>query len=241
MGKRLIAQRRGRGSSRYRAPSHRFKGTVNYPPITGVYKDGIGGQIIDIFHDPGRSAPIAKILLENFDEIQLIVPEGIQVGQWMGLGDTALIEPGSVLPLGRITEGTSIYNVELLPGDGGKLVRASGTSAYVISHEREQGVTYIRLPSKRSIAVNSNSRATIGRVAGGGRKDKPMVRAGQAYYAHKARNKLYPTVSGVSMNAVDHPHGGGSSVGRPTSISRNASPGRKVGSIASKRTGRKKR
>lgn len=242
MGKRIIPQRRGRGGPRYRAPSHRFKGSVRYPKRT-AYKEGIGGQVISIEHDPGRSAPIAKILLENFEEIQLIASEGLQVGQWIEIGEKAGVDNGNILPLGKITEGTSVHNIELHPGDGGKIVRASGTFAYIVSHEKESGLTYLRLPSKKTIAVNSNSRATIGRVAGGGRIEKPLVHAGQAYYKHKARNKQYPKVRGVAMNPVDHPHGGGAHgyTGRSSSVSRNTPPGRKVGHMAPKRTGRKKR
>lgn len=240
MGKRIITQRRGRGGPRYRTPSHKSKGSITYPR---TYKEGIKGQVIDIKHDPTRSAPIAKILLEDFKEIQLIAPEGIQVGQWIGIGEKAGVETGSILPLGKITEGTPVYNIEIRPGDGGKLVRASGTSAYIVSHERESNLTYLKLPSKKTIAVNSNSRATVGKVAGGGRMEKPFVHAGQAYYKYKVRNKLYPRVRGVAMNPIDHPHGGGahSYIGRPSSVSRNTPPGRKVGHIAPKRTGRKKR
>ena len=86
-------------------------------------------------------------------------------------------------------------------------------------------------------------RATIGVIAGSGRKEKPFLKAGTRHYAMKAKNKLYPQVSGTSMNSVDHPFGGSSSAtkGRPTQSSRNAPPGRKVGKIAPKRTGRKKR
>lgn len=242
MGKRIITQRRGRGGPRYRAPSHRFKGEIRYPPYKEEYKEGIGGQVIEIIDDPGRTAPVAKILMENFQEIQMIAPEGIQQGQWIGIGKRAQQKTGSILPAGEIAEGTSVYNIEINPGDGGKLVRASGTSAVVVSHDREKRLSYLKLPSKKIISVNSNSRATIGKVAGGGRKEKPMVHAGQAYHNKKARNKLYPRVRGLAMNAVDHPHGGKSShsKGRPSTVARNTPPGRKVGHIAAKRTGRRR-
>jgi len=242
MGKRIITQRRGRGSPRYRSPSHRFKGDIKYPPYTEEFKRGIKGQIVELINDPGRSAPIAKILLENFEEIQNIAPEGVKEGDWISIGDTSKMETGDILSIGKMSEGTMIYNIEINPGDGGKLVRASGSSAYIVSHDKSSGVTYIRLPSKKTVAINSNSRASIGRVAGGGRKDKAMVHAGQRYHAKKAINKIYPRVKGVSMNAVDHPHGGAhSNVGKPTTVSRNTPPGRKVGHIAAKRSGRKKR
>jgi len=237
MGKRLITQRRGSGNSRYRSPKHRFVSSAKYPRYEG------GGQVIDLIHDPGKSAPLAKVLLENFDEIIMIAPEGIQIGQWIEIGKHTKAKNGCIMPLSKIPEGTEICNIELQAGDGGKLVRASGTSASMISHDKEKGVAYIQLPSKKQITINENSRATIGKVASGGRKEKPMAKAGQMYHAKKARGKLYPTVSGLHMNAIDHPHGGGRHphVGRPSSLARDTPPGRKVGHIAPKRTGRKKR
>ncbi len=241
MGKRLITQRRGRGGPRYRAPSHRFKSNGKYPPNKGAYGDKIGGQVIDVIHDPGRTAPIAKVLLENFEEIAIIAFDGVMVGQWIEIGENATPVEGNILPIGKMEEGTLIYNLEINPGDGGKLVRSSGTSGYIVSHERNLGITYVRFPSKKTVAINSKSRATIGKVSGGGRKEKPMARAGQAYYAHKARNKLYPRVCGNAMNAVDHPHGGGRNPHSRRPVPRDAPPGAKVGHIAPKRTGRKKR
>ncbi|PKP54550.1 MAG: 50S ribosomal protein L2 [Candidatus Altiarchaeales archaeon HGW-Altiarchaeales-3] len=237
MGKRLITQRRGGGKSRYRSPGHRFKSNAKYPGYEG------SGQVIDILNDPGRTAPLAKILLENFDEILMIAPEGIRVGQWIELGKNAKPKQGSIMALNQIPEGTEICNIELRPGDGGKLVRASGGFASVISHDREKGHAYVLLPSKKQVTINENSRATIGKVASGGRREKPMAKAGQMYHAKKARGKLYPRVGGIHMNAIDHPHGGGRHphIGRPSCVSRNTPPGRKVGHIAPTRTGRKKR
>lgn len=237
MGKRLITQRRGSGNSRYKSPGHRFKSSAKYPGYEG------GGQVIDIIHDPGRSAPLAKILLENFEEISMIAPEGIQIGQWIEIGKNAGVKEGQIMPLSKIPEGTEICNLELRPGDGGKLIRASGTFGSVISHDRDKGIVYVQLPSKRQVKINENSRATIGKVASGGRKEKPMAKAGQKYHAKKARGKLYPTVSGIHMNAIDHPHGGGRHphIGRPSSVPRNTPPGRKVGHLSPKRTGRRKR
>lgn len=243
MGKRLITQRRGKGTPRYRVPSHRFAGEIRYP--SGLdYKNGLAGQVVDIYDDPARTAPVAKVMLdETFEEIRIIAAEGMRIGQWVNIGVSDKPKIGDVLPVGMIPEGTDIYNIELSPGDGGKFARSSGSSGYLVSHEREQGVTYVKLPSKKVIALNDNSKATIGVVAGSGRVDKPMVIAGQAHHKHKARNKLYPTVRGVAMNAVDHPHGGGSHgyTGRPATVARNTPPGRKVGHIAAKRTGRRKR
>ncbi len=240
MGKRLITQRRGRGSPLYRSPSHRFRFSVRYPPKNS-YEGNISGQVIEILHDPARSAPVAKVLLENFKEIQLIASEGLEVGQWIEIGEDAMLRNGNVLPLGKISEGLEVHSVELIPGDGGKLVRSSGTSAYIISNERDSGITYLRLPSKKTIAINSNSRATIGRVAGGGRVEKLMVHAGQAYYKNKAKGKLYPIVSGNAKNAADHPHGGGRNPHSRPAVKHSTPSGAKVGHISPKRTGRRKR
>jgi len=240
MGKRLIPQRRGRGTPRYRTPSHRFKGDMKYPSIKEC-GEKTSGQVIELINDPGRSAPVAKVLLESFKEIMVIAPEGIKVGDWIGAGEKAKPGKGNILPLGKIQEGTQVYNLEMRPGDGGKLVRASGTSAYVVSHERGSNMTYVQMPSKKTIALNSNARATIGKVAGGGRTEKPFVHAGQAFYKHKAKNKLYPRTSGNAMNAVDHPHGGGRNPHSRPSVTHDTPPGAKVGHISPKRTGRRKR
>lgn len=241
MGKRILPRRRGRGSPRFVAPSHRFKGTVTYPHMD--YSSIIGGQVIKILNDPARTAPVSRILLEDFREIQLIAPDGLMEKQWIQIGGKAAASVGNVLQLGGVPEGTEVYNIELRPGDGGKLVRTAGNSAYVVAHDRALGLTQVRLPSKRLVNIDSRSLATVGRIAAGGRLEKPLVHAGQAWYAHKAKGRNYPKVSGTSMNACNHPHGGGRHphVGRPTTVSRNTPPGRKVGHIAARRTGLRKK
>ena len=101
----------------------------------------------------------------------------------------------------------------------------------------------VQLPSSKTRDFKPDCRASIGVIAGSGRKEKPFLKAGKRYYAMKAKNKLWPQVSGTSMNAVDNPFGGSSSAhkGRPTQAPRSAPPGRKVGKIAPKRTGRRKK
>lgn len=236
MGKRLIQQRRGRFNSKFNSPSHRFKGEIKYS------QDIIGfqGVIEDIIHDPGRTAPLASVRLTNNSYVYTLAPEGIKIGDTIRFTeDKNDISVGNVLPLGKISEGAPIYNIEIMPGDGGKLVRAGGSSATVVSHDKNK--TVIQLPSGQFKTLDSDCKATIGVTAGGGRKDKPFLKAGKKYFAFKTRGKQYPTVRGVAMNAVSHPHGGGSHqhVGKPSSVKRGASPGRKVGHIAPKRTGRK--
>ena len=236
MGKRLIQQRRGRINTKFNAPSHRFKGKIRYCQEKGEYK----GVVEDIIHDPGRTAPLVKIKLSNNKNSLMLAPEGIKIGDKIKYTeDKTQVNVGNILPVGKIPEGAPIYNVELKPGDGGKLVRAGGSNATIVSHSKEK--TVIQLPSGQFKTINASCKATIGITAGGGRKDKPFLKAGKKHYAFRRRGKQYPTVRGVAMCAVAHPHGGGGHqhVGKPYTVKRGTSPGRKVGSIAARRTGRK--
>ncbi len=238
MGKRLIQQRRGRAKGRFQAPSHRYRGKIKYIQDKSKHV----GVVEDIIHDPGHTAPLASIRLDNNKKILALAPEGIEVGNKIKFTDSGReAKVGNVLSIGKISEGMPVYNVELSPGDGGKLVRAGGSNATIVSHSSEK--TVIRLPSGQFKTLNSKCRATIGILAGGGRKDKPFLKAGKKHFAYRARGKQYPIVRGVAMCAVAHPHGGGGHqhVGKPYTVKRGASPGRKVGSIAAKRTGRKSR
>lgn len=238
MGKNLISQRRGRGTPTYKFPAHTAKGEVNYP----VVKDEtISGKIVDIIHSPHHSSPLAKIEYSDGTTLFSIAPEGIRVEQPIKVGSSAEVELGNVLPLDNIPEGTLIHNIEGQPGDGGKFVRASGVFARVFSKTPE-GIIVI-MPSKKKKIFNKSCRAAIGAVAGGGRLEKPFVKAGTKFFKMKAKNKLYPRVCGQSMNAVDHPHGGSRSSKKnyPYCVSRNAPPGAKVGLIAARRTGRRKK
>jgi len=236
MGKRLIQQRRGRFNTKFNSPSHRFKGEIKYSHDLKDQK----GIVEDIVHDPGRTAPLALIKLDDNKKIYSIASEGIKIGDYVKLTKNKKeISTGNVLTVGNIPEGAPIYNIELSPGDGGKLVRAGGSYATIVSHDKEK--TVVQLPSGSFKTLNSDCRATIGVVAGGGRKDKPFLKAGKKHFAFRTRGKQYPIVRGVAMCAVSHPHGGGGHqhVGKPSTVKRGASPGRKVGSIAAKRTGRK--
>lgn len=235
MGKNLIQQRRGRGKGRYTVPSHKFRGRIKYDNNREMK-----GTVEEIIHDPGRTSPIAKIKLKNNKKVLVLATEGIEIGREIKFTDNkGNCEIGNVLSIGTIPEGFPIYNIEITPGDGGKLVRAGGSGATVVSHDLKK--TVIKLPSGQFKTLNSSCRATVGIPAGGGRKDKPFLKAGKKFVAYRSKGKQYPIVRGVAMCAVSHPHGGGGHqhVGQQSSISRGASPGRKVGNIAPKRTGRK--
>jgi large subunit ribosomal protein L2 len=170
----------------------------------------------------------------------MIAHDGMHVGQDIAAGHGAEIDVGNTSYIGSIPEGTKVYNIEMQPGDGGKMARAAGEAATVISHGKQ--TTTIRLPSKAQKKLDNMCRATIGSVAGSGRGEKPIAKAGKNFYRTRSRPKVWPKVRGVAMNAVDHPHGSGrkQTVGVQSTVSRNAPPGRKVGHIAAKRTGGKR-
>ncbi len=239
MGKRLISQRRGRGTPRYVAPSHKFKYKVGFRPYDNKEKRGkLVGEVVEFVKDPAHSAVMMRVLFENGEEHVYFAPEGIKIGDRIEEGVKANMSIGSVLPLSEIPEGAPVFNIELRPGDGGKLVRTSGGIAYIRAKEKD-GV-YIRMPSKRVIFVKGSCRAQLGALSMGGRTELPLMKAGTAYYKYKAKNKLWPVVRGVAMNAVDHPHGGKQHhAGHSTTVARNAPPGSKVGHIAARTTGRK--
>lgn len=227
MGKNIIAQRRGKGSPTYRAPSHRHLGPVAFPA-----RAEDRGRVTELLHAPGRSAPLARVAFEE-GEALLIAPDGLTVGQevTVGLGD---VDRGNVMELGALPAGTLVYNLEVQPGDGGKLCRAAGTAAVVVSKGDE--VTVL-LPSGQYKSLNPRCRAQIGVVAGAGHKEKPFAKAGKKVHALRSKAKRPFQTRGVAMNPVSHPHGGGGHqhVGRPSTVSRNAPPGRKVGRLSPKR------
>jgi large subunit ribosomal protein L2 len=237
MTKRIISQNRGRGSPTYRAPSHKYKAELKHPRVDE--ESTLNGTVIGIEHDPARSAPIAMVAFENGKKQFIVVPEGISVGEKLSCGVSAEVKPGNTLPLAEIPEGIPICNIESKPNDGGQFARSSGVFATLVSRELSKVV--VRMPSGVLKWFHPRCRATIGIVAGGGRTDRPFLKAGKKYHKMKARAAKYPRVSGVAMNVVDHPFGGGNRKhpGKPTTVSRNAPPGRKVGHIAARRTGKK--
>ncbi len=232
MGKRTRSQRRG-SSPKNRVSSHRFPAANRLPRVSGEI-----AKVVDLVHSPAHTAPLAKVKFDDGSVAHLGAPEGMAVGQTVAFGDRVALRPGNVTTLDQIPEGTQICNVEARPGDGGKIARSGGNSATIDT--RMGGLVRVRLPSGHVKDLHAKCRATIGVLGGHGRTEKPLVKAGAAHHRAKARGKLYPTVSGVAMNPVDHPHGGGNhqAVHGPNSVSRNAPPGKKVGNIAPKRTGR---
>jgi large subunit ribosomal protein L2 len=240
MGKRLKQQRRGSGSPAYRAPPTRYKTDLNYRTYDDIEKTGVlGGNVLAFVDDPGRDAPLIKVRYENNESGYLLAPEGIAIGDTVEVGAQAKLKLGSVLPLYRMPDGAYIFNIERNPGDGGKLVRAPGSFATIIS--KEDRFVYLKLPSKTTLILSNECRAQLGIVAGGGRGEKPLLKAGNACFKYRTRNRLWPKNRGVHMAAYCHPHGGKQHhVGKPTTVARGTPPGGKVGHIAARMTGRKK-
>jgi large subunit ribosomal protein L2 len=193
--------------------------------------------VIDIIHDPCRDAPLAKLKTADNREKLIVAAEGLKVGDTLNKEGEATT--GNVMSLRNIPKGTFVFALETTPGSGPKLCLSAGTKAFIVSNE--EGKTVIQMPSKEFKTFNPNCLATVGMAAGGGMREKPFVKASQNFYLKGARNKLWPRVSGVKMNAVDHPFGGRTKPGIPMTISRNAPPGAKVGSISARRTGRRKK
>ena len=243
MGKRLIQQARGKGGPRYKSNSFKFAGKVSY---NNYKKDDITkGKIIDIVHSRGHSAPLLKVKYENGRSALLPSFVGAYIGKEIEINQKeekkdVSIEVGNAYMLKNIPEGTQVFNIEITPGDSGRLVKSGGSFATIVSHSK--GKTKILLPSKKEKFINSNSRAFIGIIGGGGRLEKPFLKAGAKHHFKQKKNKLYPRISGVAQSAVDHPHGGSRSLrkGRPTQAPKNAPPGRKVGMIRPRHSGRNK-
>ena len=233
MGKRTRSQRKG-SSPRYRVASHRFPGSNTMPRVKDVV-----GEVTELIHSPVRTAPLARLKLPDGQTNLVVATEGISIGSSVAIGDNVALRPGNITSISNIPEGTAINNLELRPGDGGKVARTAGNSASIEAH-LDNGKVRVRLPSGVSKDMPSSCRATIGVLAGHGRSEMPLRTAGAAHYKAKARGKLYPHVSGVAMNPVDHPHGGGNhqAVHGPNSVARGTPPGAKVGNIAPSRTGR---
>ncbi|MBU0962711.1 MAG: 50S ribosomal protein L2 [Nanoarchaeota archaeon] len=242
MGHNLLQQRRGRGTSiRFFAPSFRYFGKVKYRKYDDMEKNElVNGKIVNLVNCPGHSAPLMEVKYDDGETAILIAPENIFVNQLVSSGSKSEIKYGNTLPLKNIPADASVYCLEITPGDGGKLVRTPGTYARIVASTPEK--ISIKLPSGKIKDFSPECRATIGVIAGTGRKDKPFVKAGKKYHAMKAKNRVYPIVSPVKMNPIDHPFGCGraKNMGRSAIPRRGAPPGAKVGLIRARRTGRRR-
>ena len=165
-------------------------------------KDDMFAEVIGIEYDPNRSANIALIKYEDGTLSYILAPQGLKDGDKVISGAKADIKPGNCMPIESIPVGTLIHNIELNPGQGGKMVRAAGQSAQLMA--KEEKYSHVRLPSGEMRLVLTRCRATIGTL---GNAEHENIKIGKA--GRKRHMGIRPTVRGSVMNPVDHPHGGG--------------------------------
>jgi len=174
-------------------------------------KDGIPAKIAAIEYDPNRSARIALVNYRDGEKRYILAPAGIKVGDVIESGPKADIKTGNALPIANIPLGTVLHNIELRPGEGGKLVRSAGGSAQLMAKEGEYA--QVRMPSGEVRKILAVCRATIGQLGNVDHENEVVGKAGR-----KRHRGIRPSVRGIAMNPVDHPHGGGearSTSGRP--------------------------
>ena len=229
MGKRIIVQARGHGSGTYRVRRKAFRIRPRYPmDLSGE------GIVIRMLNSPGHTAPLAKV---KYEKGIFFMPafKGMIEGQKINFGEGEA-KLGNIMKLKDIPVKTLIYNIEARPGDGGIFIRTGGSSG-IIDRASETGI-FVVLPSKKEKEFNPGCRATIGVIAGGGRLNKPILKAGKRYHMKRAKGKLWPRTSAVKVNVVDHPFGSGRGKRIKSKIpKRNAPPGKRVGLLRARRTG----
>ena len=188
---RVTARHRGGGAKRrYRAIDFKRR------------KDDVPAKVATIEYDPNRTTYIALLHYADGDKSYILAPQGLTVGDTVESGEKADIRPGNSLPLRAIPTGTVIHNVELMPGQGGRLGRAAGTSIQVVA--KEGPMVTLRLPSTEMRLVRAECRATVGTLSNAEHQNVTIGKAGRS--RHKGKR---PQTRGVAMNPVDHPHGGG--------------------------------
>jgi large subunit ribosomal protein L2 len=165
-------------------------------------KDGVPGVVERVEYDPNRSAHIALIKYADGERRYILAPKGIRSGDPIISGDESPIKTGNALPLRSIPVGTLVHNIEMKPGKGGQLIRSAGGTAQLAA--REGMYATIRLRSGETRKIHVDCRATIGEVGHGEHNLRKLGKAGA-----KRWRGVRPTVRGVAMNPVDHPHGGG--------------------------------
>lgn len=232
MGKRIIQQARGKGSSTYRVRKKAFRYRIKFPKKL----DG-EGEAIKLLNSPAHSAPLAKI---KYSKGIFYIPAFEKMAEKQKVYfDGKNVQPGNIMKLVDIPVKNFVYCIEAMPGDGGKFIKSGGSSGMINRIVGDE--VFVVLPSKKEKAFNKNCRAVIGMIAGHGRLEKPFLKAGKKYYLKKSRGKLWPRTSAVKVNAIDHPFGSGRGKRIKQKIAkRNAPPGAKVGHLRPRRTGKKK-
>ena len=174
-------------------------------------KDGIPAKVAAIEYDPNRSARIALLHYRDGEKRYILAPAGLKTGDVIESGEGADIKTGNALPIAKIPVGTVIHNIEMRPGQGGKLVRSAGGAAQLMAKEGDYA--QVRMPSGEVRKISVRCRATIGQLGNLEHENQVIGKAGRQRHLG-----IRPSVRGIAMNPVDHPHGGGearSTSGRP--------------------------
>ncbi len=233
MGKRIISQARGHGSLSYRVRKQAYRYKIKYPMHEGL------AEIVSILHSPAHSAPLMRVKI-NQEIFYNPAFNGAVVGQKINIGGQQMGD-GNILALKNVPVGSKIYNLEINPGDGGRMIRVAGGNA-TLAKVLENNKFLILMSNKKEITLSGDCRVSLGTIAGDGRTFKPFIKAGKKFYKMKARNKLWPRTSAIKMNVIDHPFGSGRGKRiKPKIAKRNAPAGARVGHIRPRRTGRAKK
>ncbi|HEY6450400.1 MAG TPA: 50S ribosomal protein L2 [Candidatus Cybelea sp.] len=203
----------GRNNNGHITVRHRGGGTRRLYRIVDFKraKDGVPAKVSTIEYDPNRSCRIALLNYRDGEKRYILAPLGLRVGELVESGPSADIKIGNALPIRNIPVGTVIHNVELRPGQGGRLVRSAGVAAQLMAKEDEY--SQVRMPSGEVRKIHIECRATIGQLGNVDHENQVIGTAGRSRHLGKR-----PSVRGIAMNPVDHPHGGGearSTSGRP--------------------------
>nr|AYC64741.1 ribosomal protein L2 [Boodleopsis sp. FL1161] len=198
----FVHRKNGRNNNGRITSRHRGGGHSRLYRRLGLIPLNIEGKVRTIEYDPNRSAQIAKIKYNDGVEQYQLCPIGCQIGTTILSSYTAPIKKGNRLPLKRIPLGTNVYNVEIIPGQGGKLIRSAGTTGLLMS-KIGSSIT-LRLPSNEVRIFSQNCWATIGQVSNMDHCNKILKKAGRSRWLGRR-----PRVRGSAKNPVDHPHGGG--------------------------------
>ncbi len=190
---------RGRITTRHKGGGHkrRFR-AIDFKRM----KDGVPAKVAAIEYDPNRSARIALLHYADGAKSYILAPARLRVGATVESGPNADIKPGNALPLANIPTGTLLHNVELKPGQGGRMARSAGSSVQLVAKDGDHGV--LRLPSGELRRVLLACRGTVGQVGNSDHANQSSGKAGRSRWLGKR-----PSVRGSAMNPVDHPHGGG--------------------------------
>src|SRR3954452_14651834 len=189
----------GRITTRHRGGGHKRRyRLIDFKRL----KDGVPAKVASIEYDPNRSARIALLHYTDGEKRYILAPVRLRVGQRVESGAAVDIRPGNAMPLRSMPTGTTVHNIELRPGQGGKMARSAGGSAQLVA--KEGGKALLRLPSGELRRVSVECRAAIGQLSNATHQNESGGKAGRSRWLGKR-----PTVRGTAMNPVDHPHGGG--------------------------------